>query len=178
MRQKRTIFTVGYQGYKKLFLLITCLREHHISLLVDIRRYPHANTFDNNPWCTRNLEPGLTEAGIGYEQLKSVAPSRRLLQDEKYGVPADECMCRSAVQCYKNKIHNRRKLSLNEFRIRYLGEIQESNGIVQLEHLFSENAGKSIVLMCAEADVNECHRKMLADAFLEIRGEEFHVSHL
>lgn len=131
------IATIGYEGITPDGL-VAALKEHSIACLIDVRRNAISR---KNGFSKTALSSMLAEAGIDYHHL----PQAGIASDER----------RAAIS------EAQRRELLDGYRKRIAGE-------EELLDILAGLAGQSrCVLMCFEADHNNCHRKPLSDVLAE-----------
>ena len=137
--QKRTIYTIGFTQ-KTLRQFATLLREANVDGIVDIRQN---NTSQLAGFAKRDdLAFILETQGIGYLEEKRLAPTPDLLKRYHAGLPWSEY-------------------------------------VPEFEHMLAERPLREILrgieerferpcLLCAEPTPEECHRRLVAEAFASL----------
>lgn len=130
-----TLFTIGYEQAKSA-AVIGELKRAHVDLVVDTR----AVAASRRPgFSKRQLAAGLDEAGIGYLHL------------QKLGMPKEG---RDAA----------RSGNLDKLFDIYEKQLATPEAREQLDELTSiVKSGRPVCLLCYERDVNNCHRKRIAE---------------
>lgn len=127
---------------------VALMTEHAIDVVVDVRSKPRSRLahFDQIPF-----QAGLEEAGVSY----------RFLGDRLGGVPQDPGV-RARWQQGR----------LDAAIVAHLRTSDEwHDGIAELTRLIAGGGGRTVCVVCSEADANECHRKAVAlDAAEVIAG--------
>ncbi len=143
------IFTVGHSTRTSAELL-RLLTPYGVTLLVDVRSFPHSHR--NPQFNKETIELNASRAGIRYAWLKKLGGRRKGL-----GVSSPNV-------CWRNKSFRNFAdyMETNEFR----------DGVQEL--LRMANA-ESVAIMCAESLYWRCHRSMIAD-FLKSEGVD--VTHV
>jgi uncharacterized protein (DUF488 family) len=142
------LFSIGYEKATQ-DAVIGELKRAQIDVLVDAR----AVAASRRPgFSKRKLAAGLDEAGIAY------------LHFQKLGTPADG----------RQAAHGGDMKAM--FRI-YEKHLKTADAREQMDELATlVAAGKRVCLLCYERDVNECHRRRIAEVMHERTGA--HVTHL
>ena len=136
------VLTIGHSN-RPLEEFLHLLREHHVTLLVDVRKMPGSG---KNPQFNHDtLSQALQEAGIKYVHMPGLGGLRhRMPNSPNMG------WINASFQAYADYMLTPEfEKSLNEFLQRAIGE--------------------RAALMCAEAVPWRCHRSLIADA-LVVRG--------
>ncbi len=145
--------TIGVYGWT-LDTWLEALRGADVRLVVDVRQRRGVRGSEYSWANAQRLEAALTEAGVGYEHRKELAPTTELRQlqyseDDRLGVGK-----RSRVDLAP------------EYVERYTREILDQ---VELGPVVDELPA---VLMCVERDPEACHRSLIAARL----GAEFGVT--
>jgi len=153
------VWTVGHSN-RTLDELVALLREHRIELVVDVRRYPASRRHPH--FAKDELRLALPRAGIAYEHLVDLGGHREPRPDSRH-----------------------RALPPGPFR--GYADHMETPGFAHARQRLLELAReRRTAAMCAEANPEHCHRRLLSDALLaagaEVRhlfpgGENAHVLH-
>jgi uncharacterized protein (DUF488 family) len=131
------VLTVGHSN-RSLEEMLHLLREHRVTLLVDVRKMPRSR---GNPQFNQDTLPqALREAGIGYLHLPDLGGLRR----RQPGSP-------------NTGWHNASFQGYADYML--TAEFQQG-----LEELLDRSRGQRAALMCAEAVPWRCHRSLIADA--------------
>ncbi len=135
--------TIGVYGWT-LDTWLEALRGADVRLVVDVRQRRGVRGSEYSWANAQRLEAALTEAGVGYEHRKELAPTTELRQlqyseDDRLGVGK-----RSRVDLAP------------EYVERYTREILDQ---VELGPVVDELPA---VLMCVERDPEACHRSLIA----------------
>ena len=135
------VFTIGHSNHA-LDLFIDLLQQHQVETLIDVRRYPSSRRL---PHFNRdNLATAPEENGIGYHWLESLGGRRQKRTDfdsPNYGI-ADESFRNYADYMLSE-----------EFR----------RGVSGLLEIAAE---QRTAIMCAEADYQQCHRRLVSDCLV------------
>ena len=133
------VHTIGYENTTVARFLDT-LREAKVETVVDVR----AVAGSRRPgFAKTNLAASLSEAGITYLHLRGL------------GTPADG---RVAARAGRHE----------EMKAIFLAHMQTQAAQDDLQHLETVvEAGRSVCLLCLEADPRHCHRSMVAAALAE-----------
>ncbi len=144
----RTIHTIGHST-RPIERFVDLLRAHSIELVIDVRRWPASK---RNPQFHRDaLAQSLDAASIGYDWRGDLGGFRKPAPDS-----INTAWRVGAFRAYA------------DFML-----TDEFGGILEaLEEIVSLKRG---ALMCAEAVPWQCHRQLLADAFL---GRCWNVRHI
>ena len=142
------LYTIGYGGLDPQ-TFIQILQRHGITLLLDIRELP----ISHKRGFSKTALAGLLESQqIHYRHLQALGCPR----DIRHAYRADHDWARYAAR-YLDYLHGRGD------DIRALAEL------VQTE---------TCCLLCAEADYQTCHRKLVAEEVRRVLGEGLAVEHL
>ena len=130
--------TIGYEGATVQGFL-EALRVAHVELLIDVR----AVAMSRRPgFAKTRLAANLAETGIEYLHLRGL------------GTPADG---RAAARAGRH----------NEMKRIYLEHL--ATPVAQTDLLILEGivqSGRSVALLCFEADPSHCHRSLIVDAMM------------
>jgi uncharacterized protein (DUF488 family) len=136
------VLTIGHSA-RSLEDFIALLREHDVTHLVDVRRFPHSR--HNPQYNMETLPDALRAAGIGYTWLEALGGRRRARPD-------------SVNTGWRN----------SSFR-GYADYMETPEFAAALKTLMKLAADERVTLMCAEVVPWRCHRSLIADALL-VRG--------
>lgn len=147
---KQVFHTIGHSN-RSADSLIQDLAQHHISLLVDIRAFPRSRRF---PHFNRQiLEASLAGVRINYRWFGDLLGGFRKPR--------------------RNSPHT----ALEDAAFRGFADYMDHAAFTQALTLLSELAGQhKLVLMCAEADHQHCHRQFIADALTQNGHEVLHIN--
>lgn len=138
----RTVHTIGHST-RSIEIFIDLLKAHRIELLVDVRRWPMSR---RHPHFNREvLSLSLEENGIGYDWRQDLGGFRKPAADS-----VNTAWQIGAFRAYADF------MLTAEFKI-----------VTEEVETLAEK--KRAAFMCAEAVPWQCHRQLLADAFL-VRG--------
>jgi uncharacterized protein (DUF488 family) len=129
-----TLYTIGYEGLS-MDSFLGLLHDHRISTLIDVRETP----ISRKPGFSKtSLASKLEQAGVFYLHLVKLGCPRAIRN--QYRADRD---WQTYTQAYLQHLQQQREAlsSLNELA----------------------TAGRC-VLLCFEADANQCHRKLVAEA--------------
>lgn len=133
------IFTIGHSNHP-LGTFVWLLKTHVIEALVDVRRYPSSR---RHPHFSReNLSVALKEEGIEYHWLEALGGNRMRRKDSP--ASPNRGIDDEAFRNYADY------MSTNEFR----------QGVTTLLEIARSHR---TVIMCAEGDYRNCHRRLLSD---------------
>lgn len=136
--------TIGHSA-RSLDEFMELLREHGVTRLVDVRRFPRSRT--NPQFNIETLPTALEDEGIDYTHLETLGGRRRARPDsENLG------WRNASFRGYAD----------------YMQTPEFTSGLEALLELVSEDR---VAIMCAEAVPWRCHRSLIADALL-VRGIE------
>ncbi len=144
----RVIYTIGHVTLPAE-RFVELLRQHGITLLVDIRRFPSSRTSPQfNP---DELRQTLADVGIGFVHIGALGGRRQPLPDSENAV-------------WKNA----------SFRgyADYMETAEFQDGLRELVALAS---GRQVAIMCAEAVWWRCHRSMVSDALVAHGWQVRHI---
>jgi len=149
MKQKTTIFSLGYQGLN-IADYVDTLKNNGVGLVIDVREtaWSYKIGFSASP-----LRLALEKEGIEYLHLKSAGNPSKYRKSAK-----------TTKQC------------LSWYR-RYLGGNQECLGDIALQIKKITATGKHVCLTCYERNADDCHRSILTD-FLQNMKPKLNVVHL
>ena len=136
----RILWTIGHSN-RPIAEFVALLQESQISLLADVRRFPASRA---HPHFNREaLEQSLSEAGIAYRHFPELGGRRsvRLPDSPNTGWRVE------AFNAYADHMQS--------------AEFQTAR-----QQLADLAAHARTVIMCAEALPWQCHRRLIADAFL------------
>lgn len=131
-------YTVGHSNHEEADFL-ALLRGAGVELVVDVRRHPSSRRlphFDRSA-----LAASLKEAGIGYEWMGEGLGGRR----EPNPASVNDAWEDEQARGYADH------MASEEF----------ARALAELERLGSK---RRTVIMCAEADWHQCHRRLVSDA--------------
>ncbi len=143
-----TLYTIGHST-RTIEAFIALLREKGISLLADIRTVPGSRY--NPQYGQKALAQSLSDAGIEYIHLKKLGGLRPRAE------PSMNTAWRNAS--FRNYAD-------------YMQTAPFEEGLQALLHLA---AGKTTVLLCAEAVPWRCHRSLVSDALLARGVQVLHI---
>lgn len=150
-----TLYTVGHST-RSLEELVSLLETGQVGHLVDVRRWP---TSKHNPQFNQpTLADGLEAAGIAYTHEERLGGYRDQPDEDSVntGWRSD------GFQAYADHLAT--------------DEAQAAlDALVDRAHQLDEAEDRRLCVMCAEADPERCHRRLVSDA-LVARG--FRVVHL
>lgn len=149
-RRGTILFTIGYEGISPEEYLVRLL-QHDIKVLVDVRNNPLSMKF-----------------GFSKNQLKTFCESLHIAYAHfpEVGIQSDQRHGLSSRADYDKLFEKYRKENL------------PSTKKVQKEILNLLMQSKRIALTCFEADVQQCHRKYLAEAIQKLPGFDYEVRHI
>ncbi len=131
------LYTVGHSD-REAGAFVDLLREVGISLLVDVRRYPGSKRHPH--FNEGSLAEALSAAGIDYRHQEALGGYRN---------PRDEsphtALSRAGFRAYADHMDS---------------ELFQG----ALARLLEDAERTTVAVMCAEADPERCHRRMIADA--------------
>ena len=145
MPPARRVWTIGYEGHDPESF-VGKLRKAGIQRVVDIRELPLSRKAG---FSKSALAMGLSKAGIAYSHVKALGTPRAVRHAYKAGGGFDA------------------------FKADYLAHVGENEAAVN--ELMDVAGRERCALLCVEADVETCHRALLADV-LARRG--WAVEHL
>jgi uncharacterized protein (DUF488 family) len=135
----QTVHTIGHST-RTIEDFIGLLNAHHISVLVDVRRWPMSQ---RHPHFNRDaLSTSLAQQGIGYLGRQDLGGFRKASPDSP-----NTAWRVATFRAYAD-------FMLTDDFARIIGEVE---GLARSER---------IAIMCAEAVPWRCHRQLLADALL------------
>lgn len=136
------VFTIGHST-RTLDEFVSLLREHGVSLLVDVRRFPGSR---RHPQFGRDaLAASLADAGIAYRHEEALGGRRA--SDPSAGASPNTAWRVAAFRAYADY------MATPPFR-------------GALRRLMADAKAGRPVIMCAEAVPWRCHRRLITDALL------------
>ncbi len=127
------IFTIGTSG-KKPDIFFDLLMKNNVKTVIDVRlKDGFTSGYARKAYLPYFLD---TIAGIGYKEMKQCAPTEELMNALKNG-----------------------EIPWMEFKKRYLKTIKEREILKD----FSKKTANQACFLCAEAEPDRCHRKVLAE---------------
>jgi Uncharacterized conserved protein len=142
------IFTIGHST-RSSDELVALLREHGISLLADIRRFPGSRRYPH--FASEAMAAWLPENGIAYIHMPELGGRRKPLADSRNTAWRNE-----QFRAYADY------MASDEFR-------------AAIEKLVALGEEKRVAVMCAEAVPWRCHRNLVADELVRRGIEVIHV---
>ena len=143
-----TIHTIGHST-RPFAAMIELLREHHVELVIDVRRWPASRRLPH--YNREPLSAALEAQGIGYAWRGDLGGFRKPAPDS----PNTAWRVRS-FRAYADF------MLTQEFQT-IINELEQTA------------ASERIALMCAEAVPWRCHRQLLADAFFIRQWQVRHI---
>jgi uncharacterized protein (DUF488 family) len=131
--------TIGHSN-RSIDDFLELLQEQDISLLIDVRRFPHSRRYPH--FDITALSESLRACGMGYEHWEVLGGRRPVLEGS-----VNTGWRVAGFQGYAD----------------YMGTPPFQNAIERLQEL---GQGQQLALMCAEAVPWQCHRQLIADALL------------
>jgi len=145
------VFTIGHSNHP-IGRLLELLARHHLQTLIDVRRYPVSKRWPH--FARRNLAPELAAAGIDYHWFECLGghrdPSLDVCDSPNYGITNES---------FRNYAD-------------YMLDDAFRAGVARLTEMA---ATSKTTLMCAEAQVRHCHRRLLCDYLLARGIEVLHI---
>lgn len=133
------LHTVGHSD-RSLDAFVGLLREFGISLLVDVRRYPSSRRHPH--FNAGSLAEALGDHGVDYRHEEALGGYRDPRDDSPH-----TALGRAGFRAYADH------MASGDFR-------------TALARVLDEARRRRVAVMCAEADPERCHRRMIADAAL------------
>ena len=143
-----TVWTIGHST-RGLEELVQLLAQHHIELVVDVRRYPGSRRWPH--FASTALEQSLPAAGLCYHWLPSLGGRRRPAPDS---------------------LNTAWRSSMFRGYADYMATEAFAEGLLELEACVY---GLRTCIMCAEAVWWRCHRGLIADV---LQWQGFGVRHI
>lgn len=141
------LYTIGFSK-KTLRDFIQRLQKNRVKKLIDVRLN---NTSQLAGYAKKeDLEYVLELVGIKYEHYPQLAPTERILKD------------------FKNK-----RITWDEYEKLFMELLK----MREPHEDFINGQKGNICLLCSEDKPNECHRRLIAEYFLEKQGD-FLIKHL
>ena len=142
----KRIYTIGHST-RSLEEFIALLREHRVTRLADIRRYPGSRRYPH--FSGESLQQTLPEQGIAYEHFDSLG-GRRKTSSQSENAAWENPQFRGYAD----------HMATDEFRAAVDRLLKNSH---------------STAVMCAEAVPWRCHRNLLADDLVRRGIEVIHI---
>jgi uncharacterized protein (DUF488 family) len=145
------VFTIGHSNCEWSDF-ISILKDNHVDLLVDVRRYPGSRAcpqFNKEQMTTR-----LTEENVLYVHIEKLGGRRNKLdiKEDRYSDNNDTGWKNKSFRAYAD----------------YMATTSFREGIDELLSLMKKYG--YLAIMCAEAVPWRCHRRMIADYLIMIEG--------
>jgi uncharacterized protein (DUF488 family) len=156
----RPLATIGVYGFSAEAFL-AALKAAEVGLVLDVRQRRGVRGSEYAWANSQRLQSSLSEAGIGYEHHKELAPTTELRQlqyaeDARQGVGK----------------RSRAELAA-EYVERYTREVLDQVDLDPIAELVATDTG---ALLCVERDPEACHRSLIAERLTAEYG--LPVSHL
>ncbi len=142
------LYTIGYES-KNIDDLISQLKSHGVSTLVDVREFPISR---KRGFSKTVFSEYLNKNGIEYIHLKKLGSPKNIRKELK-----------------KNKDYF-------SFFERYLEYVQLHKNIIN--DLYKIILEKNCCIMCYEDLPSKCHRKIICDEIEKIDGNGLEIEHL
>jgi uncharacterized protein (DUF488 family) len=142
------IHTIGHST-RSLEKLIDLLREHHIALLVDVRRFPGSRRHPH--FASDALAASLPAAGVEYIHEPDLGGYRKARPDSR-----NTAWRVAGFRAYADHMDS------DEFR-------------EALGRLIGHAENRATAIMCAEAVPWRCHRRLISDALVARGHEVVHI---
>lgn len=144
------LYTIGYEGIS-LEEYLNRLIQNDIKILIDVRNNPISMKFG---FSKNQLNNYCKNLGIQYTHIPAL------------GIQSEQRRELNSQKDYDNLFANYCKNTLNETE-------------KEQEHIFELlKANKRIALTCFEKDINQCHRKHLANAIEKLPNFSYEVRHI
>jgi len=146
---KHILFTTGYSGHDTESF-VDLLREHEISLVIDVRRNPVSR---KKGFSRTALSEHLREKGLEYQHVADLGvpqPLRNALRDGTCGLAA----------------------YLRRFRTYVVRQAE------LLDTVYNWAIHERCCLLCVEACSDECHRSVIADEVVTRNGRKVKIVHI
>lgn len=150
IRKEITLFTIGYEGIS-LEEYINKLIINDVKVLCDVRKNPNSMKFG---FSKNQLRHACTGVDIDYVHIPEVGIENNKRQELNNQADYDKLF-----KYYKKFV---------------LPEVQNK----QAEVLDLLREHKRIALTCFEANVNQCHRKHLAESISDMDGFKYNLKHI
>ena len=146
------VFTIGHSN-RQWSDFISILKDNHVDLLVDIRRYPGSRTCPQFNKEQMTIE--LNKESISYIHIEKLGGRRNKLDINENS---------------RNNDHNNAGCKNKSFRAYadYMATTSFKEGINELLSLMKKYS--NLAIMCAEAVPWRCHRRMIADYLIMVQG--------
>jgi len=133
------VFTIGHST-RAIGELLALLAEHGIEVLMDVRRFPGSR---RHPQFSRDaLAAALAAAGVEYVHEPRLGGRRAARADSPHTA--------WRVEAFRG----------------YADHMETAEFNAALEDLIRLSAGRSVVILCAEAVPWRCHRRLISDALV------------
>jgi len=132
------LFTIGYQT-KKVDEVVLQLKASQVEILCDVRRNPVSR---KPGFSKKRLADSLSRAGIEYRHFPAlgISSAQRRMATDRLG---------------------REKLLSDYQNLQLQDDPEAIRATTEILHLIESE--KNVALLCFEADLNQCHRKPLAE---------------
>jgi uncharacterized protein (DUF488 family) len=146
------VFTIGHSN-RQWSDFISILKDNHVDLLVDIRRYPGSRACPQFNKEQMTIE--LNKESISYIHIEKLGGRRNKLDIKENS---------------RNNDHNNNGWKNKSFRAYadYMATTSFKEGINELLSLMKKYS--NLAIMCAEAVPWRCHRRMIADYLMMVEG--------
>jgi uncharacterized protein (DUF488 family) len=146
------VFTIGHSNLKWSDFIFM-LKDNHVDVLVDVRRYPRSRACPHFNKEQMTIE--LRKENVSYLHIEKLGGRRN-----KLDVKGDRYDSNSNNNGWKNKT----------FRAYadYMATTSFREGINELLSLMKKYS--NLAIMCAEAVPWRCHRRMIADYLIMVEG--------
>jgi len=145
---KVTVYSIGYQ-MRSLPDLITTLTENKVEFLADLRANPYSR---RHGFSRKTLASALETKGIEYIHFESLGTPQEIRDMVRSSGDYDRFF-----EAYRNHL-----------------ETQDE----ALKSLYDIAVAHRTCLLCYELDVNQCHRKVVAERLVSMSGGMIEAVHL
>ncbi|WP_135612742.1 DUF488 family protein [Methanococcoides sp. AM1] len=137
------LFTIGYEG-RDIDQFLNYLIQNNINILIDVRKNPFSMKFS---FTKMKLSKYLEKVGIQYIHIPDL------------GIESENRKNLDSMADYQNLF--------NEYATTTL-----KRNLNHLEDIYELSQNNRIALMCFEADINMCHRGVIAKSIASTKGIE------
>jgi uncharacterized protein (DUF488 family) len=150
------VFTIGHSN-RKWSDFIFMLKDNHVDVLVDVRRYPGSRACPQ--FNKEEMTTELRKENVSYVHIEKLGGRRN-----KLDVKRDRCDSNS------NNNNNNTGWKNKSFRAYadYMATTSFREGINEILSLMKNYC--NLAIMCAEAVPWRCHRRMIADYLFMVEG--------
>ena len=155
-----TIYTIGHST-RTLDELVTALRGHGISTLVDIRAFPVSRRLPH--FNRESLEQELPKRGIAYVWMKELGGRRKKMRDDSPNIALRDDSFRNYADYMMTEEFAAAIAMLLEMAERNAGPSTALPAVAPLGMTSQKDDRGGSAIMCAERMWFQCHRMLVSD---------------